>query len=166
MLWRVSWRADPAVRVVADRHYSRQSPGHPQFVKPGRCLVLHATTRRRSAYWVTSWQAHTDHEWPGAWECAAFRNEGVALSSALVRDAVAATRWRFGEPPAAGLITMVDPTKVKPKADPGRCFLAAGFEVVGKTKSGLIVLGIKPSAMPDAHAPVGAQESFDLRRAA
>ncbi len=38
-MWHLSDRADPAARVIADRHYSRQKPGTPQFVPPGRCLV-------------------------------------------------------------------------------------------------------------------------------
>ena len=40
MNWRLSHRADPEARVLADRHYNRQKPGTPQFVPPGRCLVL------------------------------------------------------------------------------------------------------------------------------
>lgn len=51
--WRRSDRADPAALILADRHYSRQKPGTPQFVQPGRCLVL--VTEDRTALWVTSW---------------------------------------------------------------------------------------------------------------
>lgn len=51
--WRLSWRADPAARAIADRHYNRQKPGAAQFVPPGRCLVLKAFDG--SAVWVTSW---------------------------------------------------------------------------------------------------------------
>lgn len=32
MLWHLSHRADPASAEIADRHYSRQKPGTPQFV--------------------------------------------------------------------------------------------------------------------------------------
>lgn len=38
--WRLSWRADPRARPLADRHYNRQRIGAAQFVPPGRCLVL------------------------------------------------------------------------------------------------------------------------------
>lgn len=41
-LWRLSYRADPITRAIADRHYNRQKPGTAQFVPPGRCLVLEA----------------------------------------------------------------------------------------------------------------------------
>lgn len=40
MIWCLSWRADPLGRELADRHYARQSVGAPQFVPPGRCVVL------------------------------------------------------------------------------------------------------------------------------
>ena len=72
--WRRSWRADPEARVIADRHYNRQSVGSPQFVPPGRCLVLLATTG--TALWITSWPlaAYVRHAWGGAWMCSAFRN--------------------------------------------------------------------------------------------
>ncbi len=63
--WRPSWRADPAARVVADRHYNRQAHGAAQFVPPGRCLVL--LTADRSAVWVTSWPLaqYVRHAGPG-----------------------------------------------------------------------------------------------------
>lgn len=93
MLWWASWKADPAVVPIADRHYNRQKIGAAQFVPPGRALVL--KLEDASAFWVTSWPfaEYTRHAWAGAWVCSAFRNESAHLSSALIRDAVAATRW-------------------------------------------------------------------------
>jgi hypothetical protein len=86
-------------------------------------------TEDRKAYWATSWPfaEYVNHYWAGAWICSAFRNEGAGLSSELIRDAVAATRAFYGEPPALGMITFVNPAKVRRKRDPGRCFLKAGF---------------------------------------
>lgn len=135
--WELSNRFDKRCLPMADRHYSRQKPGTSQFVKPGRCLVLW----QHLAYWVTSWPfpEYTKHAWAGAWECSAFRNEGAGLSSELILEAVAATRWRYGDPPALGMVTFVDEGKIKRKRDPGRCFLKAGFKRVGKTGSGLLV---------------------------
>ena len=65
--WRLSDRFDPAALPLADAHYNRRKPGSPQFVPPGRCLVL--LTEDRSALWVTSWPfaQYVRHAWPGAW---------------------------------------------------------------------------------------------------
>ena len=92
MRWILSHRADPLILPLADRHYSRQKPGTPQFVPPGRCLVLRA--EEADAAWVTSWPfaEYVRHAWAGAWMCSFFRNESPHLSSELVREAVAATR--------------------------------------------------------------------------
>lgn len=78
-----------------------------------------------------------------------FRNESTHLSSSLIEEAVAMTRWHFGEPPANGLVTFVDSTKTNRKRDPGRCYVKAGFKRVGVTKdAGLIVLQMLPHKMP------------------
>lgn len=99
MLWQTSWRADPRTRAIADRHYNRQKVGAPQFVPPGRCVVLLANSG--DAAWVTSWpfDKYVQHAWAGAWVNSLFRKEGPGLASPFIRDAVAATRWCFGEPP-------------------------------------------------------------------
>ena len=153
MRWFLSHRADPLARVIADRHYNRQKPGTPQFVPPGRCLVL--LTAAADALWITSWPfaQYVKHAWAGAWVCSCFRNEGSELSSELIREAVAATRWRYGEPPSLGMITFVNADKVRHKRDPGRCFVRAGFEHVGRTKGGLIALQLLAEAMPEPLPP-------------
>lgn len=161
MRWALSWRDDPVGRALADRHYNRQTPGASGFVAPSRCLVL---TIDAAALWVSTWPLaeYTKHAWAGAWMCSVFRNEGAGLSSELIREAVAATRWKWGRPPALGMVTFVDETQVRPKRDPGRCFLRAGFQVVGRTKDlNLVALQMLPDAMPPAEAPTGAQlEAF------
>src|SRR5512146_2941753 len=93
MPWHLSHRADPRAVALADRHYSRQKPGTPQFVPPGRCVVFVNTAN--DAYWVTSWPfpEYTKHAWPGAWINSAFRKEGRGLASDMITQAVAATRW-------------------------------------------------------------------------
>ena len=60
---------------------------------------------------------------PGAWMCSIFRNEGPTLSSELIIQAMAATRSELSEPPPEGLITFINPRKIRKKRDPGRCFL-------------------------------------------
>lgn len=152
MLWQASDRFDPRAVRIADRHYSRQKPGTPQFMKAGSCCVFYAKTETGEAVWGTSWQQSewVKHAWPGAWECAIFRNEGAARASVLIRQAVAATRAHYGPPPAEGMITFVDPAKVRDKADPGHCFIIAGFRPCGHTQGGLLALRIAPEDMPPA----------------
>lgn len=146
MRWKRSHRADRRAVAIADRHYSRQQPGTPQFVPPGRPVVL--ITPERDALWVSLAQKHVDHAWPGAWLCQAFRNESAHRSSELITEAVAATRFLWGDPPAAGFITFVDPAKVRHKRDPGRCFVRAGWRRLNeRTKGrGLVVLHLEQVA--------------------
>jgi len=159
-------------------------------VPPGRCVVL---VIPEACYWVTSWPfpEYVKHAWPGAWVCSAFRNlprctvcglpgdccpvhptapaRPTDRSSDLIVEALAATRF-YWAPPPEGMITFVDPTKVKRKRDPGRCFRKAGFHVSG-TRPGCFCEG-KPSRtaecghlayhlaqdqMPAAQQPRGAQ---------
>src|SRR5262245_7684536 len=120
--WWLSHRADPRALPIADRHYNRQKPGTPQFVPPGRCLVL--LSQKADALWVSSWPfaKYVKHAWAGAWICSCFRNESETLSSDLIREAVAISRWFWGEPPELGMVTFVDTTKVRRKRDWGRCY--------------------------------------------
>ena len=166
MRWVLSHSCDVRARRLADRHYSRQKPGTTRFVGPGRCMVLLTTCE--NAYWVTSWPfaEYVHHAWPGAWMCSAFRNEGVAdiLSSELIIQALACTRWKYPDVPEFGMITFVDRTKVRSKRDPGYCFKKAGFHNVGKTKGGLDALQILPDEMPEMAWPLrsGCQDSFNF----
>lgn len=156
MIWRLSDRFDPAAVQLADRHYSRQKPGTSQFVRAGSCFCLVSIDCR--AVWA-SWRGFAHHEWAGAWENVTFRNEGAGLSSTLIRDAVAATVHAWGEPPELGIVTMVDEEAVRRKRDPGRCFLRAGFEVVGRTKErDRLVLQLVPERFPEAEAALWTQE--------
>lgn len=157
MIWQKSNRADPKARELADRHYNRQKPGTPQFVPPGRCLVLYTENNNGKAFWVTSWPfaQYVKHAWAEAWVCSAFRNEGAGIASEMIRDAVAATRAFYGTPPPQGMITFIDAKKVKPtmvhgKATWGRTYTLAGFKPVGKTKGGLLAFQLLPEDMPPA----------------
>lgn len=155
MRWRMSYRADPRAAALADRHYSRQKPGTRQFVPPGRCLVL--TTEAADAVWTTSWPfaQYVKHAWAGAWVNSLFRNESCHLTSDLIREAVAATRWYWPEIPELGMVTMVDPRKVR-STNPGYCYKCAGFRKVGKTKGGQVVWQMLAEDMPEAQPAIGA----------
>jgi hypothetical protein len=170
MDWYLSNRADERALPIADRHYNRQKVGSPQFVPPGRCLVL--LTKQADALWVTSWPLpeYVKHAWPGAWVCSCFRNESTALSSDLILQAVAATRWKWPDVPQLGMITFINPKKVRKKRDFGRCFLRAGFvdatcplhtakeagcqSCLGMTKDGLVAKQLWVGDMPDAESPL------------
>ena len=162
MNWHLSWRADPAVVPLADRHYNRQKIGAPQFAPAGSCVVF--KTQPLDAFWITSFPLaqYVMHEWAGAWMCSAFRNEGTHLSSDLIRQAVAATRWHYGEPPSLGMVTFVNAELTKGRrskhAAPGACYLHAGFRQIGYTKMNrLVALQLLPAEMPAAVPPIGAQ---------
>jgi hypothetical protein len=177
VIWTVSHKYDPEARALADRHYSRQKVGARQFVPPGRALVLKSVDR--SAYWVTSWPfaEYVRHEWAGAWVCSAFRNEGardeagrLLLASEMIRAAVACTLARWPTPPrvAAGssdvaIVTFVDPSKVRRSRTPGRCFLKAGFRVIGSTKkAGLLALGLDVDSLPEPQQLSGEQAEINF----
>lgn len=164
MIWRLSYRADPFARDIADRHYNRQNVGADNFVPPGRCLVLAAKTDTGRAFWVTSYPfaEYVKHAWAGAWVCSAFRNEGAGVASDMIREAVSATRARWPETPELGMITFLDrskvrPTKVRGVETWGRSWTLAGFEDVGETAGGLMALQLRPENMPEPQPATNVQ---------
>lgn len=182
MNWRLSHRADTRALPIADRHYNRQKVGSPQFVPPGRCLVL--LTNDERSLWTSSFPMaeYTHHAWAGAWVNTLFRNEGPTLASDLIREAVAATRWVWGSPPPLGLITFIDTTKVRPKAVFGNCYRHAGFRLAvcpthaekrddcaachSRTKvNNLLALQLLAADMPEPVQPIGSQSSLSLEAA-
>lgn len=162
MGWQLSHRADVDCLPIADRHYNRQKVGSPQFVPPGRCVVL----KQPNAVWVTSWPfaEYVRHAWAGAWVNSMFRNEGDGVASELIRQAVAVTRSVWPDPPALGIVTFIDPIHVQPRKIRGRStwghsYFEAGFQHVGYTKGGLWAMQMLPDAMPAAQLP---ERSEDL----
>jgi hypothetical protein len=170
MRWHLSTRADPRAKPLADRHYNRQNPESAQFVPPGGCVVL--LTEQATALWITSTPIaeYVQHAWAGAWVNSLFRNEHpprrhrctlVAcprhLSSELICEAVAATLAVKGDPPDKGLVSFVDASKVRAKANPGACYEHAGFTLVGETKGGLLAYQLLPERMPAPESPYGEQ---------
>jgi hypothetical protein len=158
MRWHLSHRCDDRGRPLADRHYSRKSIGAKNFAPPGRCLVL--LTENADALWITSWpfDQYVKHDWAGAWLCSCFRNESQHLSSELIREAVAVTRWYWPEIPDLGMVTFVNIEKTRKRRGkrnpPGQCYIKAGFERVGETRGGLPALILPPDRMPDEHPPL------------
>jgi hypothetical protein len=163
MNWELSHRFDSRSAPLADRHYNRRNVGSPQFVPPGRCLVLRAVDG--GALWVSSWPfaEYVRHAWPGAWINSLYRRESTPiLSSELIREAVAATRFYWPNIPDLGMVTFIDTDKVRKKRDYGRCYRRAGFKEVGFTKGGLLALRLDPTDMPDAQPALGSQLGLDI----
>lgn len=156
----MSHRFDTDALPLADRHYNRRKVGSPQFVPPGRCFVL--KTECLQAVWTTSWPfaEFVRHAWPGAWVNSLFRNEGAGLSSELIREAVAATRVKWPDVPALGMVSFVDAKKTRHKRDPGRCYRKAGFKHVGFTKGGLWAFQMLPHEMPEPCAALELQPTL------
>lgn len=157
--WHLSHRADPRAIPIADRHYNRQHVGAPQFVPPGRCLVL--ATADYDALWVTSYPfaRYVRHAWAGAWICSCFRNESDYRASDLILEAIAITRSVWTVPPI-GMVTFVDTSKVRPtmvhgKPQWGWTYRKVGFREVGLTKGGLLALQLLPEQMPDPVTLIG-----------
>ena len=152
MNWELSHRFDPRAVKLANRHYNRQKPLTNQFVPPGRCIVLLSTNA--DALWTSSFPMFARHAWVGSWVCTLFRNESPILSSKLITEALAVTRWLWGEPPSLGMITFINPARIKPTQKPGWCFRKAGWKEIGQTQiHKLITLQIAPEQMPDPSPP-------------
>lgn len=80
----------------------------------------------------------------------------------MIRDALAASVWLYGDPPSLGMVTFVDPRHVegvKRRGETiyGYCFLKAGFVHVGYTKGGLWAWQLLPEGFPEAAQPIGSQ---------
>jgi hypothetical protein len=171
MHWYISDQYDPRVAQLADRHYSRMRPGTRQIAPPGRMLVLvdqDAYASEVSAVWVSSWPyaAMLRRTWATeSWMDTLFRNESPVLSSELILEAIAATRWYWGMPPRDGIVTIIDQRKVK-SVNPGYCYKMAGFQHSGYTqRDRLHILQLLPEAMPAARMPLGARaKQIELAR--
>jgi hypothetical protein len=127
---------DASGRAMYRRHYSRRvyrdGRNPALFVGPGEKLVLLTPDAR--ALFV--WRRFISGDGQEGVNCAVFRNEGVALSSDLIRaaDAVADARW-----PGERHYTYVNAGKVR-SSNPGCCFKAAGWRHCGMTKGNLHIL--------------------------
>lgn len=128
--WTLSHKYDPDGARLADGHYSRRTPGSPQFMPPGETIVL--VTACKTAVWGW-WRPHpasgiSAMNGLDGWTCSIFRNTGPLRSSDLV---LAAERALLVVPTAApcgpdGMLTYVWPRKIR-STNPGYCFQVAGW---------------------------------------
>lgn len=122
-------RFDPEMAAMADRHYSRQSVGSPQYFGPGRALALRSAPGDVLFVWV--WPEFRRDGQRG-YNCVIFRNEGPRRSSEVILEAEALAVEKWGP---NRMFTYVDPAKVR-SANPGCCFKKAGWRKVGESESG------------------------------
>lgn len=157
MIWRPSHRFHTPARQLADRHYSRQKPGTPQFMPAGSCRVLIAANQKAVFGLSFPKPEFVKHAWAGAWITSIFRNENAGpLASDMIREAMAIMQTLY-EVPALGCVTFVDPKKVRGvrvrgEKVKGFCFMKAGFRLVGETKKGLLAWQMLPADMPPPRA--------------
>lgn len=117
------------------RHYTaRERRKVFQFVGPGEKEVL-ITADAKALYVFRKFISDAGET---GVNCAVFRNEGTNAGRAseliIAADEIAHGRW-----PGERIYTYVDPSKVRHKRDPGRCFLRAGYRKCGVTKSGKLI---------------------------
>lgn len=126
---------DPEMRMLADRHYSRVTVGHREFVGPGRKLVLRDCAGDVVFAWLWCFDEMRLDGQTG-YNCTIFRNESGRRSSDIIREAEQHATAKWGP---NRFYTYVDPRKVR-SSNPGYCFQAAGWQKTGRSKSGLLLL--------------------------
>ena len=117
---------------LADRHYSRRTPGARQFLYSGRKLVLRNAEGTVLFGWVYPNPAMRMDGQTGA-NCAIFRNESVRLSSDIILEAECAALEKW--PDVRRFYTYVDPARIR-STNPGCCFKKAGWCRIGVSKAG------------------------------
>lgn len=156
--WKRIHHADPRALEMADRHYSRQAPGTPEFTPSGEKIVLmhFLDDHTPAALWATHRPA------PGkavradgldAWACTMFRVEHrTVLASELITEAVAIIRYLWTPAPQDGFYTTINPDKVPPIKRRGQdvwgySYIKAGWEVQAeRTKARNLIVLILPLA--------------------
>ena len=127
MIWSPVSSCDPRVLALADRHYSRITPGSRKATGPGREVVLLHETGL--ALFVAKHQLPP--KGPRVFRCSICRNESEERGSWIVETGyiAACLEWvmRYGALPKERMRTEVDTRKVR-SPNPGACFLIAGWK--------------------------------------
>lgn len=135
-LWWLTKDGDLDCLELYERHYSarqyKDGRTRKLFVGPGEKVVL----RTLAGDAVFAWRKFIDDSGQTGINCAVFRNESAHKSSDLIRqaDAIADCLW-----PHSRHYTFVRAEAVR-SSNPGYCFLAAGWQKCGMTRSNLLVL--------------------------
>lgn len=137
--------ADPRARAMYLGHYSarhyKDGRRRSKFIGPGEYMLLMTT----GCDALFAWRKFKDDAQPpqtGVNNPIFIRKAGDNLASDLIREAceIAWTRW-----PGERLYTYVNPKKVR-STNPGYCYLKAGWRKCGKTKGGLLIFEVLPTA--------------------
>lgn len=124
---------DAECAEFADRHYSRQKLGSPQFAPPGETLILRNNAATVLFVWCRQLQERADKQ-VGV-NCTIFRNESKRLSSEIIWEAEDYARRKWGKIRA---FTYIDANKIKSK-NPGYCFKRAGWMKCGESANGKLL---------------------------
>src|SRR5688500_15566533 len=88
MGWERVTKFDPRTAALADRHYSRRTPGSPQFMPPGQTIVLYHEAGAVFGWWRPHPKSGIKQmNGLDGWTCTIFRNESALLSSDLILEA-------------------------------------------------------------------------------
>ena len=143
MIWYATHDGDPAAYQLMTRHYTFQkyadgrrsdmrNPNRFLICGPGEKMVL--VTPDYSALFI--WRKFIDDSGQVGINCAVFHNESEILSSLMILEAeeLAWARW-----PGERLYTYVNAKKVK-SANPGYCFLMAGWQKCGLSQAKKLII--------------------------
>lgn len=162
-MWLATDTSDPRALKLADQHYTRQTVGSKQFMRPGYRLVLVASDAKGLAvfgWWRPKWEDGSPFlqrkDGLRAIECVIFRNSTAMLSSELIRSATAVVQsWEHANDVdwPDGLITGVGSEQTTAGRSkwhkPGWCFRKAGWEEFDH-KPGRADVWLRCSALPPA----------------
>jgi hypothetical protein len=129
---------DPEMAMLADRHYSRRTPGARQFLYSGRRLVLRDNEGLVLFGWMWPDEQYRMDDQSGFY-CAIFRNESLRRGSEIIVEAESAAFAAWGP---NRMYTYVDPTQLRQpehkyrRSLPGYCFLKAGWKFVRVSTTG------------------------------
>jgi hypothetical protein len=133
-LWRTT-HFDPEMAALADRHYSRRTPGARQFCYSGRKLVLRDAWAQVLWVWMYPDPAMRMDGQTG-YNCAIFRNESERKSSEIILEA---EQWAIDKWGPNRMYTYVDASKIR-SVNPGYCYKVAGWRFEGMSKGGKCLL--------------------------
>jgi hypothetical protein len=148
MIKNINWLSvkdgDPRAFALYRNHYSFNSYGDCRrkntayrnrhlICGPGEKMVL--ITQDADALFV--WRKFIDRSGQLGINCAVFRNEGPLLSSSLILEAEKLARARWGND--IRFYTYVNPHMVQ-SANPGYCFLMAGWGRCGVTQVNKLII--------------------------